>query len=175
MTARGDTDGLQVLPLLYAWRNVVQAVVSFPAGWLSDRVGPRRILVAGYALGAGNLAGFALLFLVGPVPLLVLFGMFTLYGCYFAVEEALESVVTAELVPDRTMRGTAYGLLGVVNGFGDLAASLLVGLLMQYTSPVLAFGAAAALMLAGVAVLAWAFARPSGGSAGSTAPGVAER
>src|SRR5207253_2042751 len=48
--------------LLYAWRNAVQALVAFPIGWLGDRAGSRRVLIAGYAVGAVTMAGFALTF-----------------------------------------------------------------------------------------------------------------
>jgi hypothetical protein len=44
----------------------------------------------------------------------------------------------------------------VVNGTGDLVASLIVGLLMQYVSPILAFGVAAGLMALGTGLLGWA-------------------
>jgi dipeptide/tripeptide permease len=52
------------------------------------------------------------------------------------------------------VRGTAYGVLGAVNGAGDLLASVLVGLLWQYVGAPEAFTAAAGLMALG-AVLLW--------------------
>jgi MFS family permease len=46
-------------------------------------------------------------------------------------------------------RGTAYGVLGSVNGAGDLIASALVGTLRTAVSPAVAFSVAGVLMLAG--------------------------
>ena len=52
-------------------------------------------------------------------------------------------------------RGTAYGLMGAVNGVGDLFASALVGTLWTTVSPASAFFAAGALMSAGAALVLW--------------------
>jgi hypothetical protein len=61
--------------------------------------------------------------------------------------------MTADLVPDSSSRGTAYGVLGAVNGAGDLGASLLVGSLWLIAPP-LGFAVAAFLMGLG-AILLW--------------------
>jgi len=45
---------------------------------------------------------------------------------YIAVEDALEGVLTADLVPDESNRGTAYGVMGTVNGIGDFLSSVVV-------------------------------------------------
>jgi hypothetical protein len=63
-----------------------------------------------------------------------------------------------DAVPDE-LRGSGYGLLGLIQSFCDPGASLVVGLLWSPVSPVLAFGYAAAWM--GAAVLATLM--PSGG------------
>jgi MFS family permease len=52
-----------------------------------------------------------------------------LAGLYVAAEDALEGAIPADLVPPG-QRGTAYGLMGAVNGFGDLVASAMVGTLL---------------------------------------------
>jgi hypothetical protein len=67
---------------------------------------------------------------------------------YVGIEDALESAITADLVPNSSSRGTAYGVLGAVNGAGDLAASLLVGSLWLIAPP-LGFTVAAALIRLG--------------------------
>jgi mannose/fructose/N-acetylgalactosamine-specific phosphotransferase system component IID len=51
------------------------------------------------------------------------------------------------------IRGTAYGVMGTVNGVGDLVASVMVGTLWTAISPVVAFACAAGLMLLGGAVV----------------------
>lgn len=140
--------------LLYAWRNVVQALVAFPAGWLSDRLGPRRPLIAGYGFGIATMLAFAGVahFELGSQTVFVI--LFALAGIYLAIEEALEGVLTADLVPDRSVRGTAYGLMGTVNGLAAFVASLVAGLLMQYASQTMAFIYAAIMMLLGTILVA---------------------
>jgi len=78
--------------------------------------------------------------------------VFAVGGFYMAFQEALEGSITADLVAPES-RGTAYGLLGAVNGIGDVAASVLVGGLWTLVSPAVAFGYSAALMLAGAVLV----------------------
>ncbi len=141
--------------LLYAWRNLVQAFAAFPAGWLGDRYGHTRILVVGYLVAAATMLGFALLITHAPHWLPGWIGCFALAGTYMAIQEALEPAIVADLVPDKALHGTAYGVLAVVNGLGDVGASLLVGglVLMSGWSTGLLY--AAAMMLAGAGALGW--------------------
>ncbi|MFO0850993.1 MAG: MFS transporter [Gemmataceae bacterium] len=146
---------------LYAWRNLCQAAAAFPAGWLGDRVGHVRVLVGGYVLGAMTMAGFALLLLTAPGSFAGWLGLFALAGGYMAVQEALEPAVVPEFVPDKASHGTAFGVLAVVNGLGDVGASLAVGGLFAAVGPAAGLGYAAALMLLGAAWLAVATRRPA--------------
>ena len=81
-------------------------------------------------------------------------GLFVLAGIYIGIQEALEGAMTADLIPDRTRRGTAYGVLGCVNGVGDFVASVVVGLLLIAWPPAIAFLYAAAWMLLGAGAMA---------------------
>jgi MFS family permease len=145
---RGMAHAAAAAALLYVAHNVVYAAASYPVGALSDRLGRRGLLALGYLAGVLTAAGFVAAFFWGlrTIPYLVL--LFALGGFYLAFEEALEGAITADLVPPE-VRGTAYGVLGAVNGFGDVGASILVGFLWTAVSPALAFGYSAAAMLAG--------------------------
>ena len=79
--------------------------------------------------------------------------LFALAGVYIAIQEALEPAITADLVPDRAIRGTAMGMLATVNGLGDFVASVGVGALFAL-GPQVGFAAAAALMFTGAVLLA---------------------
>ncbi len=151
--AHGLVEAASLAALLYAWRNAVQAAVAFPVGALSDRHGRRGPLVVGYLLGGVVTLGFAAAFLAQTTSLVVLGALFAGAGAFMAVEEALEGAMTADLVPDKTVRGTAYGILGTVNGLGDLFSSVLVGVLWTWFGPVPGFVGAAGLMLAGAVFL----------------------
>jgi MFS family permease len=150
--AHGFAGAALIGTLLYALRNALEAAAAYPIGALSDRLGRRGLLVLGFALGGVVMAGFAVVFAggVASVPLLaVLFG---LAGVVIAFQEALAGALAADLVRDETLRGTAFGALGAVNGVGDLVSSVVVGLLMG-VSPVFGFGYAALMMLAGALLL----------------------
>lgn len=144
----------QVAGLLYVLRNLVYSVGSFPVGALADRLGHQPVLVGGYALGTlvtlGVLASF--LFSLHSVPYWAL--LFVGAGLVIATQDALESTVTAEMIPSR-VHGTAFGVLGSVNGVGDLASSVLVGVLWTGVSPAVGFGYAAVAMALGTVMLAW--------------------
>lgn len=147
----GVIRAAEIAGLLYVLRNVLQVAASYPAGTLADRFGAGRVLVIGYMLGAltGILAAAAFRFPAG-VPFLVV--LFVVAGLYMAVQEALEAVVTAEMVAPETL-GMSYGALGTVNGTAKFVSSALVGVLWTAVSPAFAFGLAAALMAAGTVVL----------------------
>jgi MFS family permease len=146
---------------LYAWRNLCQAVAAVPAGWLGDHVGHVRVLVGGYVLGAITMAGFAALLLAAPASLAGWLVLFALAGGYMAIQEALEPAIVPEFVPDKAAQGTAFGVLAVVNGLGDVGASLAVGGLFAAVGPAAGLGYAAVFMLAGAAWLAVGVRRPA--------------
>jgi hypothetical protein len=64
------------------------------------------------------------------------------------MEETLEDSFCAELV-DEAHHGMAFGTLATVNGVGDFASSLIVGLLWTSFGTAIAFGYSAALFLCG--------------------------
>jgi MFS family permease len=150
--ALGLTAAAQTAALLFAVRNVAAALAAFPAGALSDVVGRRGPLVAGYVLSAAVTVGFAWCLAAGVGSVWVLGALFAGAGVVNAVQEALAGAAAADLVPDEAVRGTAYGVLGAVNGVGDFVSSLFVGALWA-VSPAWGFAAAAGLMAAGAAVL----------------------
>lgn len=149
----GLTHAAEIAALLYVAHNVVYAAFSYPMGALSDRVGRRALLGAGYMAGALAAAGFLAAFASKLHGIAFLLGLFALSGVSIAVVDALEGAATADFIADESIRGTAYGVLGAVNGAGDLIASLVVGSLWSAVSPAAAFAYAAALMAAGGVVL----------------------
>lgn len=148
----GVVHAAQVAGLLYVWRNVVQVAVSYPVGVLADRVGHLAVLLAGYALGALTAILTAIAFWFGIDSIVLLAGIFFVAGLYVAVQEALESTVTAEMVQPDTL-AMSYGALGTVNGAAKFISSATVGVVWTAASPVLGFGLAAGMMAAGTAAL----------------------
>lgn len=148
----GVVQAAQVAGLLYVWRNVVQVAASWPVGWLADRIGHRPVLVAGYALGTSTAVLTALAFCYGVDQVALLAGIFFVAGLYVAVQEALESTVTADMVQAETLT-ISIGALGTVNGAAKFLSSATVGVVWTAVSPSFAFALAAVVMLAGTFAL----------------------
>lgn len=148
----GVVHAAQVAGLLYVWRNVVQVAVSFPVGMLADRLGHLPVLVAGYVLGTLTAVLTALAFWYRVDSVVLLGVIFFVAGLYVAVQEALESTVTAGMVSRDTL-AMSVGALGTVNGTAKFISSTMVGMVWTIVSPVFSFGLAALLMGLGTMAL----------------------
>ena len=148
----GVVRAAQVAGVLYVWRNIVEVVVSYPIGVAADRYGHRAILVLGYFMGVMTALLTALAFALNADRIVILAAIFFVAGLYVAVQEALESTVTAEMVSQDTL-ATSYGALGTVNGTAKFVSSSAVGVLWSAGSPTFGFGIAAAMMVLGTLAL----------------------
>lgn len=140
---RSATSAASVAILMYAAHNAAATGASLLGGSVADHHGPRRVLLA----GAGVYVVAYLLFGLGPAGWATLLGAFVLAGIGIGLAETSESTFVARQLPDR-LRGNGYGLLGLTQAVGDLGASLVAGVLWAAGSAGLAFGYAAAWMLA---------------------------
>jgi MFS family permease len=145
---RTSTDAATIAVLLYAAHNTANAAVAYPAGALGDRVGRRAVLVAGVAL----FSAACVMFGFGSANPGVLAALFVAVGASTGLVETGQGAHAAELL-DPAVRGRGFGLLGLVEGVGDLVSSVVVGVLFTVTSPAWGFVYAAALSGAGVVVL----------------------
>jgi len=131
--------------VLYLVFNVTYAAVAYPAGRLSDWMGRRTLLVAGYALYGLVYLGFGLASSPGSLWLL-----FPVYGLYIGISDGVEKALVADLAPT-SIRATAIGLHATLVGIGLLPASLLAGWMWTSFGPAVPFyfggvlGCAAAL------------------------------
>ena len=137
----------------YILHNVLSAGASLAAGRLADRFNKARLLAAAYGLAV--LMALGLVFL--PMNVGVLAGVFALGGLSMGMVETLEDSFCAELAAPE-QHGVAFGLLATVNGLGDFASSLMVGLLWTAAGAPLAFAYSGILFLAG-ALLVWRSSR----------------
>jgi MFS family permease len=134
--------------LLYVLHNVIYALSAYPVGAVADRFkNHRRILGLGYGLSVAVPLLLMLAFHQGRAPLPLLALIFSLAGLVNGIQDTLEGATTADLVP-QDHRGLGFGLLGGVNGGGDLVSSLVVGALWTL-HPLWGFGYAAILMAFG--------------------------
>lgn len=137
---------LQVMGMLMTF-NAVYALLSGPAGALSDRIGRRRLILFGWFVYGLIYLGFALSRTGAGVWL-----FFALYGIYYALTEGAAKALIADLVPDEK-RGTAYGLYAAAIGLAAFPASFIAGLLWQGIGSWPGFGAAAPFLFGAVMAL----------------------
>jgi MFS family permease len=148
---RAQTLGFQPVEifLLLAAFNLVITLSSTPAGALSDRLGRRGLIVAGWAIYAVIYLGFA--FASSPWHI---WALYLGYGLYYGAFQGAASALVADLVPSE-LRGTAYGLFNGAIGVAAFPASLLAGLLWDWYGPPAPFLAGGVLALvAAVGMLA---------------------
>jgi MFS family permease len=138
---------IAVAPVLWALLNGVKALTNTPGGALSDRLGRRPTLIAGWTLYAVVYLAFGRA--SRPWHAWVLFAV---YGMYFGLCEGAERALVSDIVPAER-RGTAFGWFNLAVGLGALPASLVFGEIWERASPSAAFALGAALALAAAAGL----------------------
>ena len=134
---------LMLIPL-----NLVYAATAYPFGRLSDRIGRKRIIVAGWGIYALTYIGFALASPMWHVVYVIL--LFALYGVYYGAVEGVTRAFVADMVP-REKRGTAYGLYHGAIGLSLLLASVTAGLLWEAIDPAATFFFGAAMAVVAIA------------------------
>lgn len=152
LVLRAQERGLSVGDVLWVLLafNIVYTLLATPAGALSDRLGRKGVLLAGWAMYGLCYLGFALAATATHVVVLYL-----MYGAYSALVSGAAKALVSDLVPARN-RGLAYGSHAAAVGVVALPASVLGGLLWEGIgtwdgfgpAAPFAFGAATALVAA---------------------------
>jgi MFS family permease len=148
---RGRQLGLALtgVILAYAVYNLVYSLLAYPAGILSDRIGRRPMVVAGFAFFAAVYLGFA----AARAPW-QFWSLLAVYGLYMGLTDGLTRAMAADLSAPE-VRGTALGWVQMVSGAGALAASLIAGALWTEVGPAAPFAYGAALAALAAACLAF--------------------
>ncbi len=127
---RAKQLGLSVtmVMVLYVLFNFIYAIFSLPAGIISDKIGPKKILLSGFLL-------FAIIYLLfGMITRnLFLWLLFPFYGIYMALTEGIGKAYISNLVPQEKA-GTAFGIYQTTIGVCTFFASWIAGLLWSYVS-----------------------------------------
>ena len=136
-----------ILGMLVAF-NLVYALVSAPAGSLSDRIGRRKVIVGGWLVYAAVYGGFGLAQSGWQIGTL-----YVAYGLYYGLAYGTSKAMVADLVPE-PVRGTAYGTYNAILGILDLPASLVAGILWEGIGPWGGFGPSAPFLFGAAMALA---------------------
>jgi MFS family permease len=162
--ARDGGLALAWAPAVIAVMSLVYAASAYPAGKLQDRIGARPLLLSGLvALIAADL-----LLAFGPTLVAIFLGI-CLWGLHMGLTQGVLAALIAATAPER-LRGTAFGLFGLITGLATLLGSIIAGLLWDKIG-------ASATFLTGAAFAAISFAafllarRSPTGLAGSQGPG----
>lgn len=160
LVLRAQERGMSVLNILImlAVFNLVYALVSTPAGGLSDKIGRRKVIIGGWIIYALIYLGFALAKNVTHIFLL-----YIAYGVYYGMAYGTAKAMTGDLVAPE-MRGTAFGTYNAVLGILDFPASLIAGFLWSGVGKWAGFGPSAPFFfgatLATIAILMFIFWKP---------------
>ena len=132
-------------PILWAALHVVKTASNIPGGALSDRIGRRPTLIAGWLMYALVYFGFA-----RATEAWQAWALFGVYGLFFGLTEGSERALIADMVSLES-RGTAFGWYNLAIGLGALPASLLFGFVWDRAGAPAAFLMGASLALAAAA------------------------
>jgi MFS family permease len=142
------------IPLLWMAHNATKAALSTWAGALSDRIGRRALILAGWALYAVVYLAFGF-----ATHAWQIWSLFVAYGVYYALTEGVGKALVADLAPVQA-RGSAFGWYNAAIGIVALPSSLAFGALADRFGARVPFTASAALAAA-ASLWLWLLVRPA--------------
>ena len=133
----------EVTILIYAGFNLVAALISYPAGSLSDRWGRRNILLLSFVIFFVAYLGFARTTSVVTIAILFIF-----YGLFQGIFRSVGKTFASDFVPER-LRASGVGWYSTTVGLLELVASIVAGLLWDRVSHAAVFYYGAVFAVAG--------------------------
>jgi MFS family permease len=153
---------LEATILIYAAFNLVAALISYPAGYLSDKWGRKNILLVSFVIFFATYVGFALT--RNAVLIAVLFA---LYGLYQGIFRSVGKALATDFVPEQ-LRASGVGWYNTTIGLLGLVASIVAGLLWDHVGRAAVFLYGAVFAVVGsIALLALLPAKRSAQHAGA--------
>jgi MFS family permease len=123
LRAQDIGTSLETTILIYATFNLVAALISYPAGSLSDKWGRKNVLLASFVVFLIAYLGFAL-----AKNILLVAALFVFYGLYQGIFRAVGKALASDFVPEY-LRASGVGWYSTTVGLLQLVASLVAGLL----------------------------------------------
>jgi MFS family permease len=142
--------------LIYAGFNLAAALISYPAGSLSDRIGRKSILLVSFLIFLIAYLGFAL-----AQNQYLIIALFIFYGLFQGIYRAVGKSLASDFVPE-PMRASGIGWYSTTVGVFQLVGSVVAGILWDRVGHAAVFIYGAAFAAAGG--LALYFLRDAGSS-----------
>ena len=138
---------LASIPIFYLVYNLSYAAFSFSAGKMSDRVGSKKVIAAGYVV---LIVSYVFLAFAENTGLLII--GFLILGLFPALTDGVQRALASELSAE-DLRGSALGYVNAISGIGLLLAGVGGGYTWQHLGINYALGVAGVLALIGVGIL----------------------
>lgn len=128
---RAKTIGFSIISILFLYLvfNITYALLSYPLGRLSDKIGRKWIIVSGYII-------YGLVYVLFAVTksFLYIYFIFAIYGLYMAFTEGVEKAYISDIAP-KDFKATVIGLHATLVGIGLFPASFIAGIMWKYIAP----------------------------------------
>jgi MFS family permease len=144
---------IALAPVLWALLNFIKSTTGTYGGGLSDRVGRKPLIIAGWLLYAAVYLAFGLAHTAWQA-----WALFAVYGVFYGMTEGTEKAMVVDMVPSQR-KGTALGWYNLAIGIGALPASLIFGAVWDRAGAPAAFALGAGLAF--IASLGIAFVTPT--------------
>jgi MFS family permease len=143
--------GAGVAGLALATFAIGNVSVVIPSGYLSDRVGRRKLLILGLTVSAGStiLVGFT-----SSLPIFLAAAYVT--GAATGIFISPQQAAVADVIGSNARGGTAVATFQMMADLGSIVGSLVVGQVAEHTSFSSAFVVSGGVLL--LAALGWTFA-----------------
>ena len=117
---------LETTILIYSAFNLVAALISYPAGSLSDVWGRKNILLAAFIIFLITYVSFAL-----TKSIVVIAALFAFYGLFQGIFRTVGKAFASDFVPEH-LRASGVGWYNSTVGLLQLVASIIGGLLWDH-------------------------------------------
>jgi MFS family permease len=158
LEARSIGASFEVTILIYAGFNLMAALISYPAGALSDRWGRRNLMLLSFIIFFVAYLGFA-----RTTRVAVIAALFMFYGLFQGTFRSVGKAFASDFVPPR-LRASGVGWCSATVGLLELVASVIAGLLWDRVGhPAVFYYGATFALLGSIGLLALIPGKRNGG------------
>jgi MFS family permease len=166
LQTRDRSASLEVTILIYAGYNLVAALISYPAGSLSDTWGRRSGLLLSFIIFFITYLGFARV-----KSIVLIASLFAFYGLFQGIFRSVGKAFAADFAPEH-LRASGIGWYSATVGLLGLVANIVAGLLWDRIGHAAVFYYGAAFAIVGIIGLLMLIPGKQSGSPNAAAVGL---